>query len=123
MDEPMPAVLSGADLSGGKSVALKDKIAVVTGGASGIGRAISLRLAREGCHVAIWDRDISGAPRVGAEVGELGRRMLPVEVDVSSFADVERAADRVHRELGKASILVNNAGYGEIVAVAQMSEA
>ena len=104
-------------------MALKDKIAVVTGGASGIGRAISLRLAKEGCHVAIWDRDISRAHRVGAEVSELGRRTVSVEVDVSSFGDVERAADRVRRELGKASILVNNAGYGEIVTVAQMSEA
>jgi NAD(P)-dependent dehydrogenase (short-subunit alcohol dehydrogenase family) len=104
-------------------VALKDKIAVVTGGASGIGRAICLRLAREGCNIAIWDRDISAAHRVGAEVSELGRRVLAVEVDVSSFSNVERAADRVHRELGKVSILVNDAGFGEIVAVAQMSEA
>ena len=71
----------------------------------------------------IWDRDISAAHRVGAEVGELGRRVLAVEVDVSSFSDVERAADRVHRELGKVSILVNDAGFGDIVAVAQMSEA
>lgn len=104
-------------------MALKDKIAVVTGGASGIGRAICLRLAREGCNIAIWDRDISAAHRVGAEVSELGRRVLAVEVDVSSFSNVERAADRVHRELGKVSILVNDAGFGEIVAVAQMSEA
>ena len=104
-------------------MALKDKIAVVTGGASGIGRAICLRLAREGCNIVIWDRDISAAHRVGAEVGELGRRVLAVEVDVSSFSDVERAADRVHRELGKVSILVNDAGFGEIVAVAEMSEA
>ncbi|MET0152582.1 MAG: 3-oxoacyl-ACP reductase FabG [Candidatus Binatia bacterium] len=104
-------------------MALKDKIAVVTGGASGIGRAICLRLAREGCNIGIWDRDISAAHRVGAEVGELGRRVLAVEVDVSSFSNVERAADRVHRELGKVSILVNDAGFGEIVAVAQMSEA
>jgi NAD(P)-dependent dehydrogenase (short-subunit alcohol dehydrogenase family) len=95
----------------------------VTGGASGIGRAICLRLAREGCNVAIWDRDISGAQRVSAEVGEIGRRVLAVEVDVSSFSDVERAADRVRRDLGKVSILVNDAGFGEIVTVAQMSEA
>jgi NAD(P)-dependent dehydrogenase (short-subunit alcohol dehydrogenase family) len=104
-------------------VALTDKIAVVTGGASGIGRAICLRLAREGCNVAIWDRDTSGAHRVGAEVGEIGRRALAVEVDVSSFSDVERAADRVRRDLGNVSILVNDAGFGEIVTVAQMSEA
>jgi NAD(P)-dependent dehydrogenase (short-subunit alcohol dehydrogenase family) len=95
----------------------------VTGGASGIGRAICLRLAREGCNVVIWDRDVSGAQRVAAEVGEIGRRVLAVEVDVSRFDDVERAADRVRRDLGNVSILVNDAGFGEIVTVAQMSEA
>jgi 2-hydroxycyclohexanecarboxyl-CoA dehydrogenase len=105
-------------------VALKDRIAIVTGGASGIGRAIGLRLAREGCNVAIWDRDISGARRVVAEIGGLGlgRRVLAVEVDVASFADVETAADRVRRELGKVAVLVNNAGYGDITPLAQMTE-
>jgi 2-hydroxycyclohexanecarboxyl-CoA dehydrogenase len=106
-------------------VGLKDRTAIVTGGASGIGRAISLRLAREGCNVAIWDRDISGARRVTAEVAGLGlgRRVLAVEVDVASFGDVETAADRVRRELGKVAILVNDAGYGEIAPLAQMTEA
>jgi 2-hydroxycyclohexanecarboxyl-CoA dehydrogenase len=105
-------------------VALKDRIAIVTGGASGIGRAIGLRLAREGCNVAIWDRDISGARRVVAEIAGfgLGRRVLAVEVDVASFGDVETAADRVRRELGKIGILVNNAGYGDITPLAQMTE-
>jgi 2-hydroxycyclohexanecarboxyl-CoA dehydrogenase len=103
---------------------LKGRTAIVTGGASGIGRAIALRLAREGCNVAIWDRDISAARRVVAEIAglELGRRMLAVEVDVASFADVETAVDRVRREVGKVSILVNDAGYGEIVPLAQMTE-
>ena len=104
-------------------MASKDKIAIVTGGASGIGRAISLRLARDGCNVAIWDRDISSARKVAAEVAELGRRVLAVEVDVASFAEVDTAAERVRRELGKVAILVNDAGYGEIVPLAQMSEA
>jgi NAD(P)-dependent dehydrogenase (short-subunit alcohol dehydrogenase family) len=105
-------------------VALKDRIAIVTGGASGIGRAIALRLAREGCNVAIWDRDISGARRVVGEIAGfgLGRRVLAVEVDVASFGDVEMAADRVRRELGKIGILVNNAGYGDITPLAQMTE-
>lgn len=104
---------------------LKDRTAIVTGGASGIGRAIALRLAREGCNVAIWDRDISGARRVAAEVAGLGlgRRVLAVEVDVASFGDVETAADRVRRELGKVAVLVNDAGYGEIAPLAQMTEA
>jgi NAD(P)-dependent dehydrogenase (short-subunit alcohol dehydrogenase family) len=104
-------------------VALKDKIAVVTGGASGIGRAIVLRLARDGCHVAIWDRDVSRARRVAEEATALGRKSLAIEVDVASLRDAESAAGRVRRELGKVAILVNDAGYGEIVPLAQMSEA
>jgi NAD(P)-dependent dehydrogenase (short-subunit alcohol dehydrogenase family) len=104
-------------------VTLKDKTAVVTGGASGIGRAISLRLAREGVNVALWDRDISSARKVAGEIADLGRRVIPVEVDVASFTDVEKAGERVRRELGKVSILVNDAGYGEITPLAQMSEA
>ena len=104
-------------------MALKDKIAVVTGGASGIGRAISLRLARDGANLAIWDRDISSARKVATEIADLGRRVIPVEVDVASFADVEKAGDRVRREFGKVSILVNDAGYGEVAPLARMSEA
>jgi len=104
-------------------VGLKDRVAVVTGGASGIGRAIAHRLARDGAHVAIWDRDISGARKVASEIADLGRRVAAIETDVASFADVEKAAERVRRELGKISILVNDAGYGEIVPLAQMTEA
>ena len=104
-------------------MALKDRNAVVTGGASGIGRAIALRLARDGCNVAIWDRDVSGARRVAEEIGGLGRRSVAIEVDVSSLRDAESGADRVRRELGAVSILVNDAGYGEVVPLAQMSEA
>jgi 2-hydroxycyclohexanecarboxyl-CoA dehydrogenase len=103
-------------------MALKDKIAVVTGGGSGIGRAIALRLARDGCHVAIWDRDVSGGRRVAEEVAALGRKSEAFEVDVASFRDAESAADRVHREFGKVEVLVNNAGYGEIVPLARMTE-
>ena len=102
---------------------LKDRIAVVTGGASGIGRAIAHRLARDGAHLAIWDRDISGARKVASEIADLGRRVAAIETDVASFADVDKAAERVRRELGKISILVNDAGYGEIVPLAQMTEA
>ena len=104
-------------------MALKDKNAVVTGGASGIGRAIVLRLARDGCNVAIWDRDVSAARRVAEEATGLGRRAIAIEVDVASMRDAESATERVRRELGKVAILVNNAGYGEIVPLAKMTEA
>ena len=77
-------------------MALKDKIAVVTGGASGIGRAISLRLARDGANLAIWDRDISSARKVATEIADLGRRVIPVEVDVPQHEVVAEAlADRL----------------------------
>jgi 2-hydroxycyclohexanecarboxyl-CoA dehydrogenase len=103
-------------------VPLTDKIAVVTGGASGIGRAIALRLARSGLHVALWDLDAAGAGRVAAEIVGLGRRSLALEVDVASFGAAEAAAARVRGELGPVSVLVNDAGFGEIVPVAEMTE-
>ncbi len=106
----------------GELVSLKDRSAIVTGGASGIGRAICLRLARDGCNVAIWDRDVSAARRVAQEVSTLGRRTLAVEVDVASFTDAEKAGERVRREIGNVAILVNAAGYAEIAPLAQMSE-
>jgi NAD(P)-dependent dehydrogenase (short-subunit alcohol dehydrogenase family) len=101
---------------------LEDKIAVVTGGASGIGRAIALRLARDGCHVAIWDRDVAGGRRVAEEVRALGRKSEAFEVDVASLRDAESAAERVHHDFGKVAVLVNDAGYGEIVPLARMTE-
>ncbi|MGH7820338.1 MAG: SDR family NAD(P)-dependent oxidoreductase [Candidatus Binatia bacterium] len=98
------------------------KNAVVTGGASGIGRAISLRLAREGSNVAIWDLDAGKAAEVAAEVTDLGRRALALTVDVASFDAVEAAAARVRKELGAVSVLVNDAGFGEIAPLARMTE-
>ncbi|MGH7805265.1 MAG: SDR family NAD(P)-dependent oxidoreductase [Candidatus Binatia bacterium] len=104
-------------------MSLAGKVAVVTGAASGIGRAIALRLAQDGADVAGLDLDAKGAESTAAEVRRLGKRAIALEVDVSSFAGVAAAIDRVRKELGPVTILVNNAGYGEIVSVAEMSEA
>jgi 2-hydroxycyclohexanecarboxyl-CoA dehydrogenase len=103
-------------------VTLTEKNAVVTGGASGIGRAICLRLARDGYNVAIWDLNAEQAAKVAEEVRALGRRALAVKVDVASFGDVEAAAARVRAELGPVGVLVNDAGIGEIVPLAEMTE-
>src|SRR6478672_87423 len=73
--------------------------AVVTGGASGIGRAICLRLARDGADIAVLDVNASGAEGVAAEVRELGRRAVAVETDVSRSEHVAAAVERVHAEL------------------------
>ncbi|MCS6925236.1 MAG: 3-oxoacyl-ACP reductase FabG [Candidatus Binatia bacterium] len=99
------------------------RTAVVTGGASGIGRAISLRLARDGANVAIFDLDRTGAEAVAAEITTLGRKGEVYQVDVANRTQVEAAVQRVRRELGPIHILVNDAGIGEFVPLAQMSEA
>lgn len=97
--------------------------ALVTGGASGIGRAISLRLARDGANVVIFDLDRTGAEAVAEEMRTLGRKVVVDQVDVANRGQVEAAVQQVRRELGPIHILVNDAGIGEFVPLAQMSEA
>lgn len=83
---------------------------VVTGAASGIGRAIAEALARVGAHVALVDRDGMGAQAAAEQLRSQGARAVGVECDVASEVGVAEAAARVRRELGKVSGLVNNAG-------------
>ena len=99
------------------------KSAVVTGGASGIGRGISLRLARDGADVALLDRNLAGAEAVAREVRALGRRALAVEVDVARAASVAAAVEQARGTLGALQILVNSAGICAFVPLAQMTEA
>jgi 2-hydroxycyclohexanecarboxyl-CoA dehydrogenase len=101
---------------------LQGRHAVVTGGASGIGRAICLRLARDGADVAVLDLNRAGAEAVAAEVTALGRRALAVEVDVAEGTSVAAAAGRVRAGLGPVHVLVSAAGIAEFVPVLQMSE-
>lgn len=87
------------------------QVAVVTGGARGIGEAISIQLAGEGARIAIWDRDEAGAAAVCARIGAAGGEAIAVGVDVTSRADVKRAAEDTRKRLGDVAILVNNAGF------------
>jgi meso-butanediol dehydrogenase/(S,S)-butanediol dehydrogenase/diacetyl reductase len=89
---------------------LQDKVAVVTGGGSGIGRGIVLCMAREGADVAIPDIQEGNAEAVVKEVQALGRRALGLHCDVTKASDVTGALARITGELGKIDILVNNAG-------------
>ncbi|WJQ05522.1 glucose 1-dehydrogenase (plasmid) [Geobacillus stearothermophilus] len=91
---------------------LNGKVALVTGGGQGIGRAIVLRLAREGADVAIADLNLSSAREVAGEVEALGHRALALQVDVSDREAVRAAVSSVIEEFGTIDILVNNAGVG-----------
>ena len=90
---------------------LQDKTAIVTGGAQGLGQAISLRLAREGCRVVIADANEKGVTESAAAIArETGRNVLGVKVDVTQEADVKMLFDRAAREFGGVEIVVANAG-------------
>ena len=89
---------------------LTDKVAIVTGGGQGIGRAIALRLAREGADVAIADLNAGTAAAVAGEVKGLGRKALAVRTDVAQAKDRKALVDAALSTFGKIDILVNNAG-------------
>jgi NAD(P)-dependent dehydrogenase (short-subunit alcohol dehydrogenase family) len=89
---------------------LEGKVAVVTGGGSGIGEGIVMCMAREGADVAIPDIQEGNAQHVAREVERLGRKALGMRCDVTRAADIQGAFDRVRKELGKIDVLVNNAG-------------
>ena len=91
------------------SFSVAGKVAVVTGGGTGIGRGIALELARNGADVAIGGRRQGPLDEVAEEIRALGRRSIGVPTDVSKKGDVENLAAKVASELGDVDILVNNA--------------
>ena len=86
------------------------RIAIVTGGAQGMGRAVSELLARNGVSVVINDVNKSAVETVAAELEELGLNVKPVAGDVTSSKDVDRLVNETIAEFGSVNILVNNAG-------------
>lgn len=95
---------------------LQDKIAVVTGAGSGIGRAIALGLAGEGAHVVVhYHRSDAGAREVLEKILALGRKALLVQGDLSREEDVHKLVDASRDAFGRIDVLVNNAGLRTIV--------
>ncbi len=91
---------------------LKDKVAVVTGAAQGIGQGTAMRFAREGAHVAVCDINAEGVKKVSQDIIALGRKSLWFEVDVSVSSQVNHMVEKAVESLGRIDILVNNAGGG-----------
>jgi 3-oxoacyl-[acyl-carrier protein] reductase len=89
---------------------LKDKVAVVTGGTEGIGRATALRFAQEGASVAICARRQELLDKTAAELRKTGAQVLAVSADMSKTADIDRFIKAVIERFGRIDILVNNAG-------------
>ncbi len=98
------------------------RVALVTGGAQGIGKAIALALAREGAEVAVTDVNKAGAEEAAQEIAELGGRTWALAGDVSSFDEAREMVERVREEAGRIDILVNNAGITRDGLLLRMKE-
>ena len=99
---------------------LNEKVAIVTGGTRGIGRAIAERLLREGASVAICGRSAESTGRAAAEMKPLGK-VIGCAADVTDLAQVRDLFNAVDRELGHLDVLVNNAGQGVFRKVGEMT--
>src|SRR5579862_1997776 len=95
------------------------KVAVVTGGASGIGRGIGRALAARGADVVVADVDAARAREVAAELARSGVRSLGVACDVTERGSVEALAERAWKDLGRVDILCNNAGVGTLAPITE----
>ncbi|AFS78640.1 3-oxoacyl-[acyl-carrier-protein] reductase FabG [Gottschalkia acidurici 9a] len=101
-------------------ISLKDKVALVTGGSRGIGKAVALKLASLGADIAIVD--INTSEQVVEEIEKLGRKAISLKADVSKMEETNEVVSEVLKEFGKVDILVNNAGITRDNLLMKMSE-
>ncbi len=101
---------------------LENQIAVVTGAGRGIGRAIALKFAAEGAHIAVVSRTAENAEKITAEIRALGRNAWPFAVDVADSAAVATTAEKILEQARKVDILVNNAGITRDGLLMRLSE-
>jgi 3-oxoacyl-[acyl-carrier protein] reductase len=101
---------------------LKDKVALVTGGARGIGREIALLFAKEGSDIAVCDVNIEEAKKACVDIEALGRKALPLQMDVADYAKVEEGLNKILDKFKRLDILVNNAGITRDNLILRMSE-
>ena len=102
---------------------LSGKVAIVTGAGRGLGKTIALGLAQHGADIVAVSRTLTEVENVAAEVGALGRKALPLKVDTSAKADVDRMVARTVETWGRVDVLVNNAGIDIIKPAVDYTEA
>ena len=100
-----------------------DKVVLITGAGRGIGRAMALRFAQEGAHIAAGDVEPALAESTAVAVKELGRQCLPVTVDVTKLADIQRMVGQTVAQFQRIDVLCNNAGVLRFQEMFEITEA
>lgn len=103
-------------------MSITGKVALVTGGGQGIGKAIALRLAHDGADVAIVDINEDNSSAVADEIRKTGRKATTFKADVSKRDEVYAAIDHAEKELGRFDIMVNNAGIAQVQLIADITQ-
>lgn len=103
-------------------LALEDKVALITGGARGIGKEIAIEFARAGAKVALCDINLKQAEETAKEMKEIGRETTAFGVDVTNSVQVQEMVDKILDKFGKIDILINNAGITKDALLIRMSE-
>jgi 3-oxoacyl-[acyl-carrier protein] reductase len=98
------------------------KVALVTGAAQGIGKAIALLLARNGADIVVSDINLEKAEETAKEIGSIGPKAMAFKVDVANLNEVERMMEAILDKFGKIDILVNNAGITRDKLILRMTE-
>ena len=101
---------------------LTGKVALVTGAAQGIGKAVALLLARHGADIVVSDINLEKAEETAKEIESIGQKAMAIKVNVASLNDVERMVEAVLKKFGKIDILVNNAGITRDKLILRMTE-
>ena len=101
---------------------LTGKVALVTGAAQGIGKAVALLLARHGADIVVSDINLEKAEETAKEIESIGQKAMAIKVNVASLNDVERMVEAVLKKFGKIDILINNAGITRDKLILRMTE-
>ena len=101
---------------------LTGKVALVTGAAQGIGKAVALLLARNGADIVVSDINLEKAEETAKEIESIGRKAMAIKVNVANLNDVEQMVEAILEKFGKIDILVNNAGITRDKLILRMTE-